>query len=460
MTQHESSTSPDTSVLDKRYHLHSQTNFAALQATGPLIIEKGDGVYVVDSNGNRYLEAMSGLWCASLGFSNERLINAATAQLGRLPYYHTFNSRSPDVASRLAGRIAEHSPIPDSRVYLASSGSEANESMVKFAWAYYISTGRPTKRKILSHNKGFHGSTIFAAGLAGLPNMHKAFGLPVEGIIHLRAPYRAMEGNAGETEAEFCARLLRELEDTILREGPDTIAALISEPVLGAGGVIVPPTGYFQGVQQILKKYDILMLADEIICGFGRTGEWFGSQTMGIQPDMMSCGKSLSAGYQALSCVVVGGHLYRALEDQSRALNGFGHGFTHSGHPVAAAVALEAVSIYESMDVGAHVRNRAEKLASALARVATHPLVGEIRQVGLMAAVELTSVEGACVAFGPESRIGLDIDLAARSRGLIIRAIGNQAIALCPPYIISDNEIEMLAQALEDALNDVWSSTH
>lgn len=440
---------------DRRFHLHSQTDMRRHQEQGPLVIERGDGVHVIDEHGQTYIEGMSGLWCASLGFSNRRLANAAQRQLEVLPYYHTFNHRVPAVTARLAERISELTRMPEAKVFFACSGSEANDSMIKMAWAYHRARGNPRKRKVIAHQRGFHGSTVMGASLSGLPNMHVAFGLPLDGVIHIECPHYYRNGQGGESEDEFCARLVDEMQQRIDAEGAENIAAFISEPIMGAGGVIVPPAGYFAAIKELLGRHDILMLADEIICGFGRTGQWFGHQTMGFTPDLMSCAKSLSAGYQPISCVVVSGAVYAELEGQSHELKGFGHGFTYSGHPVAAAVALEALDIYQELNVPLHTQAMGTLLHQALAPLLEHPLIGEIRGIGLVAGLELVQDKASRKPFTGSQAIGAKVELAARRHGLIVRNMGD-AIALAPPFIIEPDQINEIVVRLRAALDDVY----
>lgn len=451
---------PATSAIaqiDKYFHLHSQTNLFRHQQQGPLVIERGDGINVIDENGQAYIEGMSGLWCASLGFSNRRLAEAAQRQFEVLPYYHTFNHRVSTTTARLAERIAELVSLPNAKVFFACSGSEANDSMVKMAWAYHRARNNPNKRKVIAHKKGFHGSTVMGASLSGLPNMHEAFGLPLEGVIHIECPHHYRNGRPGESEAAFRDRLIADLQQQIETEGAENIAAFISEPIMGAGGVIVPPEGYFSAVQELLARHDILMLADEIICGFGRTGHWFGHETMGFLPDMMACAKSLSAGYQPISCVVVSGAVYQALEEQSQHLNGFGHGFTYSGHPVAAAVAYEALDIYEEMGLPSHIQALGKELHQTLAALLDHPLIGEIRGIGLIAGLELVADKASRASFPTKLAIGAQVELAARKHGLIVRNMGD-SIALAPPFIIEPLQIHEMVARLTRALNDVYHS--
>ncbi|OWJ93164.1 aspartate aminotransferase family protein [Pseudomonas sp. A46] len=444
----------DLARADVSYHLHSQTNLRLHQQIGPLVIERGDGIFVFDEQGRGYIEGMSGLWCAGLGFSNQRLVEAACRQMRELPYYHTFNHRVPSKVVHLAERIAGLAPLPDAKVFFACSGSEANDSMVKLAWAYHRARGKPGKRKLLAHRKGFHGSTVMGASLSGLPNMHAAFGLPLEGVEHVECPHYYRFAEIGESEEAFRDRLLAQLEARILEIGADSIAAFISEPILGAGGVVVPPRGYFAGVQALLARHDILFLADEIICGFGRTGNWFGHQTMGFAPDMMACAKSLSSGYQPISCVVVRGEIYQVLEKQSHQLGGFGHGFTYSGHPVAAAVALETLDIYQEMRLPERTRQLGAYMHAQLAPLLDHPLVGEIRGIGLVAGIELVADKVLRSSFDSTIAIGAQVERATRERGLIVRNMGD-AIALSPPFIIEPEQIRELVERLIGALDEV-----
>ncbi|MEK1939819.1 MAG: aminotransferase [Pseudomonas sp.] len=454
LTRSESSA---TGQIDRRFHLHSQTNLHRHQQQGPLVIARGDGIYVIDEQGQEYIEGMSGLWCASLGFSNQRLVEAAHHQFNVLPYYHTFNHRVSEVTARLAERVAVLSDMPEAKVFFACSGSEANDSMVKMAWAYHRARGNPQKRKVIAHQKGFHGSTVMGATLSGLPNMHAAFGLPLDGVIRIECPHHYRNGLPEESEVEFRDRLIADLQRRIESEGAENIAAFISEPIMGAGGVIVPPTGYFAAVQALLKRHDILMLSDEIICGFGRTGRWFGHQNMGFTPDMKACAKSLSAGYQPISCAVVSGSVYEVLELQSQQLNGFGHGFTYSGHPVAAAVALEALDIYQEMGLPAHNLGMGKVLHEALSPLLEHPLIGEVRGIGLLAGLELVADKNTRAFFPASLAIGAQVELAARKQGLIVRNMGD-SIALAPPFIITPEQIQAMVERLTAALNDVYQS--
>ena len=439
---------------DVAHHLHSQTNLQSHQQRGPLVIVRGDGAYVFDDHDNKYLEGMAGLWCASLGFSDARLVSAAERQMRRLPYYHTFNHRSNDVVSLLAAKVAAMAPQPGSRVFFASSGSEANDSMIKMAWNFHIANGEPSRRKILARERAFHGSTVAGASLSGLVNMHAAFGLPMEGIVRLSCPHAYRFAQPGETDADYAGRLVRELEDTIEREGAHTIAAFIAEPIMGAGGVIVPPRGYFEQVQAVLQRHGILMLSDEIICGFGRTGNWFGAQTFGFRPDMMACAKGLSAGYAPISCVVVAAHVYAVMERESGRTGGFGHGFTYSGHPLSAAIALEALTMYEEMGIPQVAARMGDVLHRELAALREHPLVGEVRGHGFIAGIELVRDRATRASFPAAAGVGTQVEHETRKRGLIVRNMGD-VIALSPPFILTDEQIAWMVATLRQALDSV-----
>ncbi|OMH38351.1 aminotransferase [Motiliproteus sp. MSK22-1] len=445
------------SLEDLSYHIHSQTNLREHQNKGPLVIERGQGVYVYDEKGQSYLESMSGLWCTSLGFSDARLIKAATKQLETLPYYHTFNHRTNNVVSKLAAEVSGLVPLNKAKVFFASSGSEANDSMIKMAWNYHIAQGNHKRKKVLIRDRGFHGSTVMGASLSGLPHMHTAFGLPLNCTVRLECPDYYRNAEPEESESAYLDRLLDDLEATIEREGADTIAAFIAEPVMGAGGVLVPPVGYFEKVQKILRQYKILMLSDEIVCGFGRTGNWFGCQTFNFQPDMMSCAKGLTSGYIPMSCVAVSGDIYSVLEEYSEVTGVFGHGFTYSGHPTAAAVALEALRIYQEMNLPKVALELGAVLHDLLEELKVHPMVGEIRGkgVGLIAGIELVADKNTREPY-PTSRIaGKKVEQAARDQGLIIRNMGD-VIALCPPFITSHQELKLIVQKLSTAIDVVY----
>ena len=322
---------------DIAYHLHPYTNAAAHEEVGPHIIAGGDGVYVIDDNGKRYIEGLAGLWCASLGFSEPRLAEAAYRQMTEMPYYHNFAHKTTPVLVELAERLVEMMPVPMSKAFFTNSGSEANDTQVKMIWYYNNARGRPEKKKIISRLQGYHGVTVAAASLTGLPYVQNSFDIPIANIIHTECPHYWRYGADGESEEEFASRMAGSLEQLILDEGPETVAAFIAEPVMGAGGVIIPPKTYFEKIQAVLGKYDVLFVADEVICGFARTGNMFGSETFGLKPDMITVAKALSSAYLPTAAAVISDEIYQVIKAESARLGNFGMGYTYSGHPVPAA---------------------------------------------------------------------------------------------------------------------------
>ncbi|WP_448190145.1 aspartate aminotransferase family protein [Azospirillum sp. sgz301742] len=437
---------------DKAHFLHPYTNLKVHETTGPLIVERGKGVYVYDDSGKEYIEGLASLWCVSLGFDNERLVEAAARQMRKLPTYHVFGSKSHDPGIDLAEAVLARAPVPMSKVFFANSGSEANDTAVKLIWYYNNALGRPEKKKILSRNKAYHGVTVATASLTGLPNNHRDFDLPIARILHADCPHHYRFANEGESEEAFATRLAESLEALILAEGPDTIAAMFAEPIMGAGGVIVPPATYFQKIQPILKKYDILLVADEVICGFMRTGNFWGTQTFGMQPDILTCAKALSSGYLPISAVMVSEAIYQACVVESEKIGTFGHGYTYSAHPVAAAVALETLKIYDERDILGHVRSVAPAFQRRLKALADHPLVGEARGTGLIGAIELVADKASKTPFEPVGAAGAAVNALCHENGLISRAMGD-SLALCPPLIITEAEVATMFDRLEKALD-------
>ena len=438
---------------DIAYHVHGYTNLRKHEETGPQIITRGSGIYVYDDNDKPYIEGLAGLWCASLGFGEERLVEAAAAEMRRLPYYHGFASKTTNVTIDLAERLVTMAPVKMSKALFANSGSEATDLAVKLIWYYHNAIGKPEKKKIISRIKGYHGVTVCSASLTGLPHLHNAFDLPIDRILHTDCPHHYRFGKSGESEEDFATRCAVNLEQMILDEEPETIAAFFAEPVMGAGGVIVPPATYYEKVQAVLKKYDILLLADEVICGFGRTGNMWGSQTMDMRPDMITCAKALSASYLPISALMITDAIYQAIADQSAELGIFGHGGTYAGHPVAAAVAMETLKIYDERNIVDHVRQMAPKMQHGLRILTDHPLVGEVRGIGLFAAVELTKIKADKTPFDPNSGVTAHLQERAYQNGLIIRALGD-SLALCPPLIIEEKEIEEMLRIFETSLEE------
>jgi 4-aminobutyrate---pyruvate transaminase len=453
-------TTPPTPVFtpaaerDRAHHLHPYTQLRQLEKEGPLVIVRGDGVHVFDEQGNRYIEGMAGLWCASLGFSEPRLVAAAHRQMQQLPYYHSFSGKVPGPVTELVEALIRWSPVPMARVLFANSGSESNDTAFKLVRYYNNARGRPLKKKIIARERGYHGVTAAAASMSGLPSMHQHFDLPLPGIVRVAAPHFYLGGKPGESEAQFVERLAAELEATIQREGPETIAAFIAEPVQGAGGVIIPPPGYFERVQATLKRHDILFIADEVITGFGRLGQPFGTNVFGLQPDLITVAKMMTSAYVPMSALYVSDAIYQVVADASASVGTFGHGYTYSGHPLACAVALETLRIYESDDVIGHVRRVAPRLQQGLRRFAGHPLVGEVRGMGLIGALELAEDPAAHKPFDPKRGVGAYFVKRAQAHGLITRVLGGDIIAFSPPLTITEAEIDRMLGCVESALAD------
>jgi len=340
-----------------------------------------------------------------------------------------------------------------SKVFFNNSGSEANESAVKLVWYYNNARGRPRKKKIIARQRAYHGTTMVAASLTGLPASHRDFDLPIPQVRHAACPYFYRYGKPGESEAEFATRLAEDLDQQIEREDPQTVAAFIAEPVMGAGGVIVPPATYFEKIQAVLRKHDVLLIADEVICGFGRTGRMFGTETFGMKPDIMTMAKAITSGYLPLSATVISEEIYRACVGQSEKLGVFAHGYTYTGHPAACAVALEVLDIFEERDLLGHVRRVGPMLQDGVRKLAGHPLVGEVRGVGLVAGMELVPDKPGRGTFDPVGSAGSLFVARAQANGLIVRNLGD-TIALCPPLIISEGEIDELLRKFGKALEE------
>lgn len=447
------STVPEADVA----HLfHPYTNLARHPETGPLVIVRGEGVRVFDDSGKDYIEGLAGLWCTALGWGEERLVQAAERQMRELPFYHLFSSKAHTPAVRLAEALATMAPVPDAKVFFACSGSEANDTAIKLIWYLNNALGRPNKKKIIARERAYHGVTVATASLTGLVNNQRSFDLPIDRILQTGSPHYWRCAEKGETEEQFSTRRAEELEKLILAEGPDTVAAFFAEPVMGAGGVIVPPAGYFDKIQTVLRKYDVLLVADEVITGFGRTGNMFGSETFGLRPDMLTVAKGLSSGYLPISALIVAGHVYQPVKDEAGRIGVFGHGFTYGGHPVPAAVALETLSIYAERDIVSHVRRVAPVLQEGLRSLQQHPMVGEARGVGLIGALELVADKDTKTAFDPKLAVGPRVVAKAQENGVILRAMGD-AVAFAPPLVISEDEIREMLRRFRNGLDQAHS---
>ncbi|MCP5037408.1 MAG: aminotransferase class III-fold pyridoxal phosphate-dependent enzyme [Rhodobacteraceae bacterium] len=438
-------------------HLHPFTNLAAHAEKGPHIFNRGEGVYVFDDDGKQYIEGLAGLWCASLGFSEKRLVKAATKQMEALPFYHNFAHKAVEPAIELADFLVEHAPVPMSKVFFTNSGSEANDTQVKLVWYYNNVLGRPEKQKIIARRRAYHGITLAAASLTGMQYAHNAFDVPLNNIMHTDCPHFYHHGLEGESEDEFSTRLAANLEQLITEEGPETVAAFIAEPFLGAGGVIPPPKGYYEKAQPILDAHDILFIADEVISGFYRTGNMFATETYGLKPDLISMAKQLSAAYQPIGAVMMTEAIHDVLVEGSRKFGIFGTGFTYSGHPVPAAVALETQKIYQERNIGAHVNEVSIPFQKRLKALADHPLVGESRGLGLIGGLELVKDKATRANFDPAQKVASWVAERAIDHGLIVRPLLNDTIAFCPPLIIDEGQINDMFDAIERALDDAMT---
>ncbi|XP_073022783.1 gamma aminobutyrate transaminase 1, mitochondrial-like isoform X2 [Primulina eburnea] len=418
----------------------------------PLVIEKSEGSYVYDVNGKKYLDSLAGLWCTALGGSEPRLVAAATRQLNTLPFYHSFWNRTTKPSLDLAKELLKlFTASKMSKVFFTNSGSEANDSQVKLVWYYNNALGRPNKKKFIARAKSYHGSTLVSASLSGLPALHQKFDLPFPYVLHTDCPHFWRYHLPGETEEEFSTRLANNLENLIIKEGPETIAAFIAEPVMGAGGVILPPATYFEKIQAVVKKYDILFIADEVICAFGRLGTMFGSDKYGIKPDLVTLAKALSSAYVPIGAILMSPEIYDVIHNQSNKLGVFSHGFTYSGHPVSCAVALEALKIYKERNILDQVNSIAPKFQEGLKAFSASPIIGEIRGTGLILGTEFTDNKSPNDAFPPEWGVAAYFGAQCQENGMLVRVSGD-SIMMSPPFIVTPQEVDELIRIYGIAL--------
>ena len=436
---------------DIAYHFHSYTNAMTHPQIGPHVIDHGQGVFVTDTQGTRYVEAMAGLWSVALGWGEKRLVQAASRQMEKLPFYHNFGHRSHPVLIDLAEKLVEMAPEPMSKAYFTNSGSEANDTLIKMIWYRSNALGQPQKKKLISRQRGYHGVTVASGSLTGLPNNHRSFDMPIERVLHTTCPHYWREGWDGENEEDFATRCADDLDALIVAEGPDTIAALFAEPVMGAGGVVVPPVTYWEKIQSVLAKYDILLIADEVICGFGRTGSMFGCETYGIKPDAMVLSKQLTSSYVPFSAFLVNERFYAPVAEESGRIGVLGHGYTGGGHPVGAAVAMENIAIIEERGLVAHAAEVGDYMRGKLAGFADHPNVGEVRGVGLIAGVEIVHPDPQVAERLGPGQLGAALNKMLLDQGVISRAMID-ALAFCPPLIIEPREIDLVIDGVAAAL--------
>lgn len=433
--------------------LHPTTNLLAHRGSGPLVIERAEGIFVYDNNGKRYIEGLAGLWCTGLGYGNKELVETAREQMSKLSFSHLFGGRSHEPAIALAEKIKAISPVPASKVFFTNSGSEANDTQVKLAWYYNNARGQPRRKKFIARQRAYHGTTVAAASLSGLGVFHADFDLPIAGMLHTDCSHHWKYAEAGESEEAYATRLARNLEDMIEREGPDTIAAFIAEPVMGAGGVLLPPATYFEKVQAVLAKHDIAFIADEVICGFGRTGNWWGSQTFGMQPSSVTMAKAVTSAYVPMGALTVPEQMYETLVEASGKHGVFAHGFTYSGHPLACAIALKTIEIYERMKIVEHVQRVAPIFQMRLKALADHPLVGEARGVGLIGGLEFVKDKRSKQSFDARLGVGAKAARFAEEEGVLCRAVGGDTLALCPPLVIDGAQVNALFDDIARALD-------
>ena len=438
--------------MDKQSLLHPYTSITDHLEHGPIVIEKGHAARVTDTTGRDYIDAMGGLWCVNIGHGRQEMVDAITEQASKLAYYHLFFSMANEPAIRLADEVLRIAPDHMSKVFFCNSGSEANDTQVKISWYYNNLRGLPQKKKIISRHNGYHGVTAVAASMTGLPTNHKSCNLPLDGFLHVTSPHHYFNAEPGETEEEFSERLAKELEQTIEKEDPSTIAAFIAEPVMGAGGVITPPKGYFSRVQAILKKHDILFIADEVICGFGRLGTMFGSDMYELEPDMMSIAKGLTSAYVPMSAAIISEKVWEVLRDGSPETGPFAHGYTYAGHPLAAAAGLKTIEIMlreklvdNAQKVGNYLQTRLKET------FLDNPLVGEVRGVGMMAGVELVADKAKKIPFDPSAKIGPRITQLLLEEGVIHRAILN-SYAYAPPLVMTESDVDEMIERDERAV--------
>jgi 4-aminobutyrate--pyruvate transaminase len=433
--------------------LHPFTNLTVLRQTGPLVVERGKGVFVYGADGRDYLEAMGGLWCTALGWGEEELVEAAVAQMRKLPFAHIFGGKSHEPAIALAEKLKEMAPFPVGKVFFANSGSEANDSQIKLMWYAANARGQKGRKKIIARNRAYHGVTLASASLTGLDSFHKSFDLPFDFTVRAECAHYYRGGRDGESEEQYSARLAADLEAQILREGPDTIAAMFVEPVMGAGGAMMPPKGYFEAITPVLDKYGIFLVDDEVICGFGRTGNAFGCQTYNYQPDSMSLAKALSSAYLPISAVMLSPELVEIIEEEAVRIGGLWHAFTYSAHPVSAAVAVKTLELYERRDTFGHVRKVAPHFLKRLKALLDHPLVGEADGVGLIGGIEMVADKKTKRNFEAAKGVGAKCNIFCQEEGLIVRPLLSDRIALCPPLVITESEIDELFDRFERGLN-------
>jgi len=444
---------------DRAAFFHPFTSIADQQANGALVMAEARGSRITDTSGREYVDGAAGLWCVNVGYGRQEIADAIHAQSSRLPYFHAFNTIGNEPAIRLSERLLALAPKSMRRVFYGTSGSDANDTAVKLLWYYNIRRGKPEKRKVISRDRAYHGVSVASGSLSGIPIVHQHFGLPLDFARHVSKPdlYRDAPSRQCHTEEAYSAWLADELDALICAEGPDTVAGFVAEPVMGTGGVLPPPRGYFEAIQQVLDRHDVRLVSDEVITGYGRTGAWFASERCGMRPDLILTAKGITSGYLPLSAIFVGEKIWSVVEEASRDGSVFAHGFTYSGHPTCAAAALANLDIIEREGLVDRVAALAGPFRAAFdAAVGDLDHVGEIRSAGLMLGVELVADRANRQPTAPATKFAGRVSLAARRHGVLVRALPNSdVIALSPPFIVTEEEIGLLAAALREAILEV-----
>jgi L-2,4-diaminobutyrate transaminase len=438
---------------DRRAHLHPFTSAAEHADALPRLMVEGKGIRVRDSDGREYIDAMAGLWCVNAGYGRDEIAEAAATQARRLPYYHTFSGMANEPAARLADRLVALAPGDMSKVFFGSSGSETNDTQAKIVRYYHAVLGKPEKKKIISRLGAYHGSTLAGASMSGMPHMHRGFALPLEDFVHVDSPHFWRNAPDGMSEVEFSRSLAKNLEECILSHGPDTVGAFIAEPVQGAAGVITPPEGYFEAVVPLLRKHDVLFIVDEVICGFGRLGEWWGSHLYGLEPDLVSTAKGLTSGYVPMSACIISDRVWSVLREGSAEYGPFAHGYTYSGHPVAAAAALANLDVIEREGLVEHAARMGAYLQTSLREAfADHELVGEVRGVGLIAGVELVEDRATKKPFDLSRGVTRRLQQLLMEEGLLCRPLFN-TLAFSPPLVLGEEDVDSIVAMFSRGLD-------
>ncbi|MCB9948225.1 MAG: aminotransferase class III-fold pyridoxal phosphate-dependent enzyme [Rhodospirillaceae bacterium] len=448
--------------MDRRTVLHPFTplkDFAGGRMA-PRIVETGKGVRITDHRGKELIDGFAGLYCVNIGYGRSEVADAIAEQARKLAYYHTYAGHSNEPAIRLADRLVRMAPGKMSRVFYGLSGSDANETQVKLVWYYNNLLGRPAKKKIIARHRGYHGGSVMSGSLTGLPIFHAAFDLPVAPVRHTTTPHYYWGAEAGESERDFSRRCAAELERMILDEGPDTVAAFIGEPVLGTGGIIPPPDGYWEAIQAVLRRYDVLLIADEVVCGFGRLGSPFGSHHYGIEPDLVTVAKGLTSAYAPLSAAIVSETVWTVLEQGTDRLGPFAHGYTYTAHPLGTAAAMANLDIVEREDLAGNARTVGAYLQQRLHETFDdHPMVGEVRGVGLLAAIEFVADRGRKQRFDPSLKVGAKISAACAEAGLIARALPHgDILGFAPPLVLTTADVDAIVERTKGAVDAVTAT--